>query len=46
MLLAQIIQPSCVRVPLEAKDKTSAITELIDLLETEKLLQESPAVIV
>jgi fructose-specific phosphotransferase system IIA component len=39
MLLAQIIQQSCVKVPLEAKDKTSAITELIDLLEAEKLLQ-------
>lgn len=38
MLLAQIIQPSCVKVPLEAKDKTSAITELINLLDAEKLL--------
>lgn len=38
MLLAQIIQPSCVRVPLEAKDKTSAITELISALDAEKLL--------
>jgi len=39
MLLAQIIQPGCVKAPLDAKDKTSAITELIDLLEAEKLLQ-------
>jgi fructose-specific phosphotransferase system IIA component len=38
MLLAQIIQPGCVRVPLEAKDKLSAITELINLLNTERLL--------
>ncbi len=38
MLLAQIIQPGRVKVPLEAKDKTSAITELINLLDAEKLL--------
>jgi fructose-specific phosphotransferase system IIA component len=38
VLLAQIIQPGCVRVPLEAKDKTSAIIELINLLDAEKLL--------
>lgn len=38
MLLAQIIQPGCVRVPLEAQDKTSAITELINSLDAGKLL--------
>jgi fructose-specific phosphotransferase system IIA component len=38
MLLAQIIQPSCVKVPLEANDKTSAINELINLLDAERLL--------
>lgn len=39
MLLSQKIQPGCVKAPLEAKDKTSAITELIDLLDAAKLLQ-------
>ena len=39
MLLTQIMQPACVKVPLEAKDKESAIIELIDLLDTNGLLQ-------
>ena len=38
MLLSQIIQPSHVRVSFEAKDKTSAITELVNVLDAEKLL--------
>jgi len=32
MILTQILQPSCVKAPLEGKDKDSAITELVDLL--------------
>jgi len=39
MLLTQIMQPACVKVPLEAKDKESAIIELIDLLDANGLLQ-------
>ncbi|MHC4131145.1 MAG: PTS sugar transporter subunit IIA [Planctomycetota bacterium] len=39
MLLTQIMQPACVKVPLEAKDKESAIIELIDLLDSNGLLQ-------
>jgi fructose-specific phosphotransferase system IIA component len=38
MILSQILQPSCVKVPLEAGDKRSAITELIDVLDANKLL--------
>jgi fructose-specific phosphotransferase system IIA component len=38
MLLSQILQPSCVKVPLEAKDKRSAINDLIDILDSNKLL--------
>jgi fructose-specific phosphotransferase system IIA component len=38
MILSQILQPSCVKVPLEARDKRSAITELIDVLDAGKLL--------
>jgi fructose-specific phosphotransferase system IIA component len=33
------MQPACVKVPLEAKDKESAIIELIDLLDSNGLLQ-------
>lgn len=33
MTLTQILQLSCVKVPLEGKDKKSIITELVDLLD-------------
>lgn len=32
MKLTEILSPKCLRVPLEAADKTGAITELVDLL--------------
>lgn len=38
MLLTQILQQSCVKVPLEGKDKESVITELVDLLDGNGLL--------
>ena len=38
MLLTQILQPSCVKVPLKGKDKESVITELVELLDYNKLL--------
>ncbi len=38
MLLSQILQLSCVKVPLEGKDKKSVITELVNSLEENKLL--------
>ncbi len=38
MILTQILQPTCVKVPLESKDKESAISELVDLLDAERLL--------
>ena len=38
MILTQILQPSCVKVPLEGKDKQSVITELVDLLDANGLL--------
>lgn len=38
MILTQILQPNCVKVPLESKDKISAIKELVDLLDTNGLL--------
>jgi len=34
MILTQILQPTCVKVPLEGEDKQSVITELVDLLDT------------
>ncbi|MDH5781435.1 MAG: PTS sugar transporter subunit IIA [Dehalococcoidia bacterium] len=38
MTLTQILQPACVKVPLEGKDKNSVITELVDLLDANGLL--------
>ena len=38
MILTQILQPACVKVPLESKDKESVISELVDLLDAERLL--------
>ena len=32
MILTQILQPTCVRAPLEGNDKDSVITELVSLL--------------
>jgi fructose-specific phosphotransferase system IIA component len=45
MILTQILQPSCIRVPLEGKDKNSAITELVDLLDAHGLLQDRDVVL-
>ena len=33
MILTQILQPNCVKVPVESRDKEAVITELIDLLD-------------
>jgi len=38
MILTQILQPNCVKVPLENKDKEAVITELVDLLDANGLL--------
>jgi fructose-specific phosphotransferase system IIA component len=38
MVLTQILQPACVKVPLEGTDKESVIRELVDLLDANGLL--------
>jgi len=45
MTLTKILQPSCVKVPLEGKDKKSAITELVDLLDANELLLDKDTVL-
>ena len=45
MILTKILQPTAVKVPLESKDKKSAILELVDLLEANKLLLDKDVVI-
>jgi fructose-specific phosphotransferase system IIA component len=38
MVLTQILEPECIKVPLAGTDKESVITELVDILDTNKLL--------
>ena len=45
MILTQILRPTCVKVPLEGKDKQSVITELVDLLDTNGLLSDKNVVL-
>lgn len=34
MLITEILQPGCIKVPVESKEKTAVINELIDLLNS------------
>lgn len=43
--MTEILEPKCVKVPLEAKDKKSAITELVDLLSSNGQLMNRDAVL-
>jgi len=45
MILTQIVQQGCVKVPLEGKDKQSVITELVNVLDTDGQLQDKNAVL-
>jgi len=45
MKLTEILQPNCVKVPLESKDKKSAIIELVDLLDSKHLLSDRDIVL-
>ena len=45
MILTQILQPNCVKVPVESKDKEAVITELVDLLDANGLLSDRDAVL-
>lgn len=45
MILTQILQPACVKVPLEGKNKKAVITELVDMLDANKLVLDKSAVL-
>ena len=45
MILTQILQPTCVKAPLEGKDKGAVITELVDLLEENNMLIDRDGVL-
>lgn len=38
MVLTQILQPHCIKVPVESRDKEAVIAELVDLLDANGLL--------
>ena len=43
MVLTQILQPTCIKVPLEGRDKESVITELMDSLAQNHLIKDREA---
>jgi fructose-specific phosphotransferase system IIA component len=45
MTLTKTFQPNCVKVPLEGKDKKTAITELVNLLDVNGLLLDKETVL-
>jgi fructose-specific phosphotransferase system IIA component len=45
MVLTQILQPECVKVPLAGKEKTAVITELVDLLDKQGFLTDKAMVL-
>jgi PTS system fructose-specific IIC component len=45
MILTQILQPNCVKVPVESKNKEAVITELVDLLDAQELLSDRDVVL-
>lgn len=45
MILTKILQPTCIKVPLDGKDKLSAITELVDMLDADELLDDRDIVL-
>jgi len=45
MILTQILRPSCVKVPLESKDKEAVILELVDLLNANNQLLDRDVVL-
>jgi fructose-specific phosphotransferase system IIA component len=40
MMLTRILQPTCIKVPLAATEKDAVITELVDVLDANGLLQD------
>ncbi|OHB82113.1 MAG: hypothetical protein A2Z38_05080 [Planctomycetes bacterium RBG_19FT_COMBO_48_8] len=44
MILTQILQPDCIKVPVESRDKEAVITELVDLLDAKGLLLDKDRV--
>jgi len=45
MVLTQILEPGCIKVPLTGGDKESVITELVDILDANSMLTDKDDVL-
>jgi fructose-specific phosphotransferase system IIA component len=45
MILTQILEPACIKVPLQGKNKEAIITELVDVLNAGGFLQNKDSVL-
>ena len=45
MILTQILQENCIKVPLDSSEKMSAITELVELLDANELLSDKQLIL-
>ena len=45
MILTQILQPTCIKVPLDSNDKDSAITEMVDMLVASNQIENRDAIL-
>jgi fructose-specific phosphotransferase system IIA component len=45
MVLTQILEPACIKVPLEGKDKEAIISELVDVLDANSMLADKDNVL-
>ena len=45
MILTQILQENCIKVPLDSNEKMSAITELVELLDANGLLSDKELIL-
>jgi len=45
MILTQILQPDCIKVPVESREKEAVISELVDLLAAKGLLLDRDSVL-
>jgi fructose-specific phosphotransferase system IIA component len=45
MVLTQILEPACIKVPLEGKDKEAIISELVDVLDANNMLADKDNVL-
>jgi fructose-specific phosphotransferase system IIA component len=45
MVLTQILEPACIKVPLKGKDKEAIISELVDVLDANNMLADKDNVL-